>query len=49
MNITGMGKHVNNTVSNKKGFLPKTSLKNPIGGLMTKDRSPYCEEIVLVM
>lgn len=26
-NITGIGRHVNRTVINKKGFLPKTSLK----------------------
>lgn len=38
--MTGIGKQVKKTVINKKGFLPKTSLKYPIGGLIKNDSVP---------
>lgn len=38
--IRGIGKHVKNTVINKKNFLPHTSDRAPISGALKNDRIP---------
>ena len=38
--ISGMGAHVKDTVSNKKGLRPQTSDKAPTRGALRKDKIP---------
>lgn len=43
--MTGIGKQVKKTVINRKGFLPKTSLKYPIGGLIKNESVPLIPQM----
>jgi hypothetical protein len=38
--ISGIGAHVKETVSRRKGFLPHTSDKAPISGALRNDKIP---------